>query len=174
MKKRTIRGKYIIISIAFLCLAVAVSAYINASASEKMQSGYSLTITRNGEEQKTFTLDQLKEMESVTVEKKIESASFADEDGSYTGVPLSDILKSVDKTLLSECDTYITQAGDSFSSALSAEDILKENNVLVIYEKDGKALKPFTEGGTGPLRLLIQADDYGNRSTKYLVRIECR
>ena len=174
MKKRNIKRKYIIIAaVCLLALAVAC-AVLNSSAHDQSGNGYSLEITRNGEAVKTFSLDEIKKMKTVTVKKKIESTSHEDESGEYTGVPLEDILNKADGKLLSQCDTFITLAGDSFSSALSADDIAKKDNVIVVYEKDGKDLAPFTEGGAGPMRIIIQADDYGNRSTKYLIRIECR
>ena len=44
----------------------------------------------------------------------------------------------------------------------------------MVYEKDGAPLSSREEGGTGPLRILITDDPFGNRSTKYLAQIEVR
>ena len=113
-------------------------------------------------------------MDQVTVKKKIESGSKKDEEGIYTGVSLAALLNAADPLLLSECATFTTSAADGFSSVLSAEDLSIEDNVLVVYEKDGKALVPFSEGGTGPLRILIQSDEFGNRCTEYLIGVDCK
>jgi hypothetical protein len=174
MKKRTISKKTIIIAAVCLLIIAVVCAVLNSSAHDGNETGCSLTITRNGETVKTFSLEEIKEMKSVTVKKSIESTSHDDESGSYTGVPLEDILDQADDKLLSQCGTFVTLAGDSFSSALSAEDIKKKDNVIVVYEKDGKDLVPFTKGGSGPMQIIVQSDDYGNRCTKYLIRVECQ
>ena len=174
MKKKAIKTKYIVICAVILLLISGICVFLNSLADQsKGIDGYSLSVSRNGEVLKTFSLDQIKKMDSVTVRKTIRSGSKKDEEGLFKGVPLSTILNKTDKSILEECGTFTTFAGDSFSSALSAEDMLDRNNVLVIYAKDGKDLMPISEGGEGPMRIIIQSDQFGNRSTMNLIRVDC-
>ncbi len=55
--------------------------------------------------------------------------------------------------------------------AIKADEMDK---VLVVYEKNGAALEPFSEGGAGPFRIAVIGDPYGNRSLKYLAEIRCK
>lgn len=163
----------LIITIALL-IAVPVFAYVNASNSEDSADGYSLTVSREGKIIDTYSFDEIMAMKSVDVKKEILSAKHADESGTFRGVPLEEILNHTDPEIMKECTKFISRAGDSYSSALSLEDLNETANVLVVYEKDGKKLKPFKEGGSGPMRLIIMSDTYGNRCTKYLIGIDCR
>lgn len=163
----------LLITLALL-IVVPACIFINAGNTEGNNDGYTLTISRAGEIIDTFSLQEIMEMKSVTVEKEILSAKYTDEKGTFRGVPLEAILNRTDTKLTKECTKFISRAGDSYSSALSSEDLKQSANVLVVYEKDGKKLKPFQDGGSGPMRLIIMSDTFGNRSTKYLIGIDCR
>ena len=174
MKKRTIKKGYCIAAVVVLIIVAGAAAYFNAQGNQKSSDGLSLTITRDGEELAVYTLDEIQKMPSVEMEAHLSSGSGEDVDGVYTGVPLSYILKRTDPEILTECTEFTARAGDSFSSALSAEDITGTDTVLVVYQENGKALKSFQDGGTGPMRIMVAGDTYGNRSTQFLVGIECK
>jgi len=167
------KSKYMIPAFAVLCMIVGITAFMNANLQTGDSSGYFLTISRQGETVDVISMEEIMNMESISVETELQSAQYDDERGIYTGVVLTDILALTDADLLSDCTKFITRAGDSYSSALSLEDIA-DNNVLVVYKKDGKMLTPFEDGGAGPMRIMILSDTYGNRSTKYLIGIDCR
>ena len=159
---------------AVLMVTAPLCAHFNAAGTDKHTDGYTLTISREGKTVDTFSFDEITEMKSVTFEKEILSAQHADEAGTYRGVPLEVVLDNADPEIMEKCTRFISRAGDSYSSAVSLEDLKESGNVFVVYEKDGKKLKPFTEGGSGPMRLIIRSDTYGNRCTKFLIGIDCR
>ena len=130
-----------------------------------------LTFSRGEQIVRVFTIDEIKDMPAINVEKAIISASHANQYGIFTGVALETILDEADENLLKECKKFITKADDGFASVVSTDEILVGANVLVVYEKDGLGLGDYSSGGDGPLRILIVSDDYGNRSTKYLNEI---
>ena len=173
-QKKPIGTKQIVAGLLILLLLTAAAAFFNNAANAPTGEGYALTISREGEDVRAFSLSEIKKMDAETVEKEIVSSSHEDEKGAFTGVPLAALLDAADPSIRKECETFVTLAGDSYSSALSAEEVAEENNVLVVYQKDGRDLTPFSEGGTGPMRILILSDEYGNRCTKYLIRVECR
>ena len=171
-KKLNIKGKYILIATLLLIGVIGITGYFNIS--ESRGDSDSLIISKDGEDVKTFTLKEIREMPSATAHVKLISTEKGDEEGDFKGVDVKTLLQSVDPELLDECSKFIFVAGDGYSSALTAKEILKDKNVILAYEKDGENFTHFNEGGSGPLRVIITSDTYGNRSTKFVTRIECR
>lgn len=173
-RKLNIKGIHLVIGFIFLILIVGITAWIHVSGQESGNNGYSLSIARDGQVVKTFTLNEIKEMPSVEVYASLQSAQHDAAEGNYTGVELKAILDQADESLAKECGTFICVAGDGYSSAISAKELKQKENVIVAYRLNGADMDHFTEGGQGPMRLILAKDTYGNRSTKFLVRIECR
>ena len=155
-----------------LAAAIAVLAYLNAPK-EAAERG-TLLIVRGEETLARLTLAQIREMPSVSIEKEIVSASHENDAGLFTGAPLRAILDAVQPGLLEEANQIVARAEDAFVTAYTAKEVRESDSILVVYEKDGAPLGTREEGGTGPLRVLIQDDPFGNRSTKYLSQIEVR
>lgn len=170
MKKIDIKMKYIFIFIILLFLAICFLISINP-LSEKVDSA-DIRIVSDEMVLYTFTEEELKEFESIQVEKTIVSGNSKNETGIYTGIPLCELLDFVDPTLLDEGKQVISKAKDGFVSAYSIDEVTGINNVLVVYERNGKPLGTKRDGGTGPFRIIVLQDVFGNRSTKYLNEIE--
>lgn len=173
-KRLEIKGKHLIAGFLVLLLIVGITAWWNLSHSERGADGYSLTIARDGAVLKTFSIKEIKKLPEENVYAKLSSAQHDDAEGTFQGADLREVLNQTDPSLLEECGTFICTAGDGYSSALSAKELSKEKNVLVAYGKDKKIMEHFYEGGEGPMRLIIASDTYGNRSVKFLTKIECR
>ncbi len=162
--------------IVVLFAAAGTAAYMNAEGADKTAKGYSLCIsvgdeTKGNRTVRTYTLNEIKKMPAQSFKAEINSSSGEDEKGTYKGVELKYILDSADKKLLKTHDRFILTAGDGFSSAVTAEEVQKDQTVFVVYEKDGKGLLHMNEGGKGPIRIVMPKDTYGTRSTQFLVKI---
>ena len=169
MKKR---GTIIIISVlVLLAAAIAVLAVFNDPG--EAETG-TLTVVCEGEAVRTFTMDEVMEMPYIEVYKKISSSSFQDIEGTFRGVPLRAIIDSADASLLTDATQIITRSEDAFAAAFSAEEVTESDSVFVAYSLDGKSLGTMDSGGTGPFRLIIADDEFGNRSAKYLFKVEIR
>ena len=173
-RKLKIKGIYLLIGFMLLCLIAGIAAWWNLSQQDHQADGYSVAVARNGETVKTFTLKEIENMPYKKLYAKLQSAQHENAEGTFRGPELRDVLNRADKRLLKECRTFICVAGDGYSSALSREEIQQKDYAIVAYEKDGKPFEHFNEGGEGPMRMLVAGDSFGNRSTKVLVRIECR
>lgn len=174
-KKLNIKGKYLVIGFILLILIAVAAAWCNFAQQGQQNDGFSLAVSRDGKVIKTFTLQELKKMPQKEVYADLQSAQHENAEGDFKGVELQTVLSRADTSLLKECDTFICVAGDGYSSALSGTEIMEEDSIiLVAWEKDESSLEHFNEGGEGPMRLLIASDTFGNRSTKFLTRIECR
>lgn len=174
-----ISGKVLIIGFIVLAVIVAVTAWINLSQKGSGGSGYSLSVMApddNGKLQciKCYSLQEIKKMKNTDVYAKLVSADKGNEEGTFTGVEVKTILQDADSQLLERYKSFIFTAGDRFSSAASIKEIEKSKNIILAFEKDGKALEHFNDGGSGPMRIIFSDDTYGNRGTKNLVKITCK
>lgn len=167
------RGALIVAgAMALLAAAIAVLAYLNAPK-DGIERG-TLAVVRGEETIARLTLAQIREMPSVSVEKEIVSSSHEGDAGLFTGVPLRAVLEAAQPGLLEGANQIVARAEDAFVTAYTAKEVQESDAILVAYEKDGAPLGSREDGGTGPLRILITDDPFGNRSTKYLAQIEVR
>ena len=167
-----IKSKFIIWAIVILVAAIAIFSVLNYS--DTHFEANTLNITMNGDVLQTFSLEDVKLLPAVQVEKLIKSSGSADEYGVYTGIPLSAVLEEAGVDLSGEYQYFVARATDGFTAQYSLEEVLEDDNILVVYTKDGVALAGQEEGGTGPMRIIVMGDSFGNRCTKYLNEIEVK
>jgi len=164
----------IAITISALIIAAAALITINRNSMDLPPSDVALRLIAGGETVRDYTIEEIMELPAVEVDKDIVSASKDDESGTFKGVPLEVLLEDARKGILSEYKEFITRGEDGFVSSVYASDIEKGENVIIVYEKDGEAIKGRDDGGFGPLRVIIVDDDFGNRGTSYLKSIEAK
>jgi len=160
------------IIIAVLVCAVLALASVNRSRTAELKSDGSLLITADGTVVREFTYDEIRAFPRVSVEKTITSSKEEDESGVFTGVAIESLLSEADEGWAEKYTEFIFHASDGFAASVFKSDIVKGENVIVVYEKDGAALPGPDEGGKGPLRIVVADDPFGNRSAYLLVRID--
>ncbi len=162
----------IIVIIILLIIGIGVFSYLNRPE-ENIKEGM-LSITKDGEVLKELSIKEIKDLPKVEEKIKFSSSNFANEEALYTGVPVREILNSIDPQLLKNAKQIITKAEDGFISAFSADEVAASDSVIVAYAREGKGLGTKEDGGVGPLRVVIKTDPFGNRSTKYLNELEVK
>lgn len=170
MEKSKRNKLIIIIVIVALAILIGVLALVNASGNKSEVEGGITVILDSKTVQ--YSPDAIKDFESISFEKEIKSSSKDDETGTYKGVPLEVILGEIDSDWGNKYENFILTASDGFSTAVSKSDITQGENVVIVYEKDGEALKGADDEGPGPYRIIIVNDPFGNRSIMNLVSIE--
>jgi DMSO/TMAO reductase YedYZ molybdopterin-dependent catalytic subunit len=171
MKKSNI---VIIVALAVLIALVAIIALANRNAMRLPGDSAALLVFSESGAHKEYTVDELKELPSAEIEKSIASSKHEDETGVFTGVPLETLLTDADPGWQGKYEEFIFTGEDGFLSSVFASDVKKPENVLVVYAKDGEALKGSDEGGKGPLRIVVVSDTFGNRSAYLLKSIEAK
>jgi len=89
----------------------------------------------------------------------------------FTGTPLLGVLNSIDPELTQKYKKIITRGADYYSQVLEMSEVMKPDNVYIVYADYGKPLQTKT-GGEGSLQAIICSDKSGQRFTKWLVSLE--
>jgi hypothetical protein len=154
-----------------LAAAVAVLAWLNYR--DDLPDSGTLAVVCGGETLRTFTLEEIQALPAVEVEKEIVSSSFANDEGLFRGVSLRALLRQAGV----EPDEYsqlIARAEDNFVMAYPMDEITESDDIFLAYEKNGQGLGSLQDGGTGPLRIIVTQDEFGNRCAKYVCELEVK
>jgi len=168
-KKRGVTA--VILVLVILAAVVTVLALLNRPG-ELPVTG-EVSITAGGETLKTYTAEDLRAMPYIEVQKEIVSSSFANDEGLFRGVPLRTLLENAGADL-SSASQVVVRADDGFVSAFPADEVTESDNVFLCYSKNGEPLGSREEGGSGPFRIIVTEDPFGNRCAKYVCEIEVR
>ena len=91
------------------------------------------------------------------------------EDGkvhSYRGIYVKDLILSLNVTDYTRATAV---AADAYSRSFPRSEI-EEGGALLAWERDGKALEPRSEGGAGPVRLIVPQETVGTYNAQYCVK----
>lgn len=169
--KKTVTGILVI-----LVVIISVTAYLNrASIADKkeLQEEAILIIKENGTEIKQVDFNFINELEEVTFNKELDTSDSTPVDQRFTGVLLHDILSEAGVSL-EEKGQVTVKAIDGYMAALSIDEVLSPDNVYLVYKNNGEFLKGKSEGGTGPYRIVIREDQFGQRWCKFVTEVDVK
>ncbi len=113
-----------------------------------------------------FTLSQLKACTPSTIQVTVSSSSRPEENGvfNYTGITLKSLLEQAQVS--DNATSIYIQSSDGYGVTLQLSEVIKNERIIIAYEKDGEALTPLKSSGEGPFRLIIGTDQYAQRWIK--------
>lgn len=168
MKKSTIT---IIAVVVILLVVSVVFAFLNRSTVDE-SDGTTVAVEIAGKTVATYNIDDMKAMDGVkTIHKYIKSGSREDEDSDFTGIEVRDLVLAADPAALDNAQTVTAISGDGYASSYDIGEIMEDGNIMLIYEQDGSALVPYEAGGTGPLRIVVMKDSFGQRSSFWVTKL---
>ncbi len=168
--------KIISIIIILLIAVVGITAYLNrgnVAEKEEAQRQAEIHFKEEGNQIKTLDLNLIEEQGEVTFNKDLDTSDSGPVEHSFTGVPLINILDEVGIDL-KEKEQVIVNSVDGYTVALTVAEVLKEDNVYIIYKSDGHYLKTKKEGGSGPYRIVIKDDQFGQRWSKFVTEVNVK
>ncbi len=168
--------KWLITLVAVLVLVVAVLAFLNQdSVAEKriLEESAAFVVKAETETLATYYLADLQEMESDTFEAVLKTNGKDPEYYDYEGVELRTLFHEAGVDL-KEYDSVILTAIDGYSVAYTVVEVLKEDNVYLVYGKEGALLETREEGGRGPYQSIVVTDQFSNRRCKFAVEMDVR
>lgn len=164
--------KMIAIILLALALGILLLAYLNRPQ-DAVDAG-TISIKNQGKVIAVLTMKEVQALPRVEKKVTISSSSEGKSTDVWAGASMKEVLDSIDPQLLQNAKQVLTHAEDGFTSALTSQEIIASDDVLIAYEKNGELLSGKTKGGTGPFRLILAKDLFGNRMTKYLNVLELK
>ncbi|MGI5880568.1 MAG: hypothetical protein ACOX6L_08245 [Syntrophomonadaceae bacterium] len=160
--------KLLISGILLLAVIVVVFSFLNRSQ-DNLQEGQ-LLITAGDSELALLTITDLQQLPAVE-KKMVINSSRGKSEHQFTCTELRQVLDSIDSGLTTRYDRIITRGIDNYTSGLEMSEVWQPDNVYIAWADGGKPLKTKT-GQEGSMRIIIMADEFGQRFTNYLVSIE--
>lgn len=160
----------IIIVIVLLVAAIAVLVRLNDTGIKTEPE--TLTVMCDGKISSVFTLGELQALQYTDIKKHISSGQNEDEDGTFRGPELKAVLEAAGIKLDGSEDSITVRSEDGYTAAFEPEEVMADECVLLVYQKDGELLKSRDEGGNGPFRIIAVDDSFGTRCSKYVNIIE--
>jgi hypothetical protein len=160
--------KLLILGILLLVAVITVFSFLNRGRAD-WQEGQ-LVIRTVDHQLALLTINDLQQLPAVEKEMVINSSRGRSEHR-FSCTELKGVLDSIDPGLTSQYQRLITRGIDNYTSGLEMSEVLQPDNVYIAYADDGQPLKTKT-GREGSLRIIIMADEFGQRFTNFLVSIE--
>ncbi len=127
-----------------------------------------IRIVVEGEREHTVDFDMIMDVKEhqFTVDRQ-------DDDHTYTGVLIGTILEAVDADVQG-AEQFVAKATDGYTVAIPASEFVGGDTVFLVYKINDAPLSPAGEGGSGPYRLVVKDDEFGQRWVKHLAEILVR
>lgn len=168
------KKKQIILSVIILAvLAAAITILAVLNRPQELPESGTVSVTSSGIELASFNMEQLQQLDSVQVQKEIVSSSFKNDEGLFCGVALRTLLAAADVDT-SSASQVIVRSEDGFVAAFPIDDVMESDNIFLAYSKNGNSLGSLADGGSGPYRIIVTEDEFGNRCAKYVAEIEVK
>lgn len=156
--------------IAALIIACVILVRLNNSGAAAEPG--KITVMYSGETAAVFELQDIQAMERVDIKKHISSGTGDDEDGVFSGTDLKNVIEAAGVKLSGDEKSIAVKSEDGYTTAFEPDEVMADECVLLVYEKDGELLKGSSEGGNGPFRIIAVDDAFGTRCAKYVSSIE--
>ena len=179
MNKRNI---IIIVVISNIILAATiVTLYFTVfNGNNNLENQWTLTITGDIEQDIVFvlneTVNELTLLPSTTQDYIIQESGTSIFTAEYTGISLFYLVTEI-ANVTTNVDVVI-RAIDQYSRTYNLDEIESTQDIIIAYLKNGRDIKSYYKGGTGPLRLIVpqeyEGDYNGQHCVKFVTEIEIK
>jgi hypothetical protein len=168
------KNKKIVYIILFLTAAVLFLAFLNYRSLKvnvnEADSGV-LYLKVQSREAK-LQMENIKGLNAVEFEAVEDTSTGGPETHKYKGVQLKDIIKSIEPDFENlKLSRAVIKGVDGYAVALTSNEVLQDDNVYLVFEKDGKQMKGKKRGGSGPYQVIIRQDQFSQRWCKFVTEI---
>ena len=175
--KKTKNMKIIIIIIAIvavLAVALGVTAYLNMGnvKEKKIQQENAIIEIKSGDKKLAeVNMDYITGLGEKEFKANLKKSGKPPVEHSYTGVPMKNLFGKL-KIDTGNVYSVVLKAIDGYTSALTLNEVIEDDNVYIAYKIDGKSLGNKDNGGDGPYEAIIRKDPYSQRWCKFLIEID--
>lgn len=166
MKQNTL---LLISLIALATIMTLVLGFFHAQEAREIDEK-TLTI-RHNQNVTIIHLDDVMKFDLTEFEATVRSSGNQSEVVLFSGILLNDFLNYLEIPLLGT-ETVVFKSIDGFQSRVSAAEILQPDNVYLVLKRNQQKTVGRSEGGTGPMEIVIALDAFSQRWNKFLIEIE--
>lgn len=169
-------NKKIIVVITILVMVMSVTAYLNRlRIKDKVTfiENAEISIKVEGGEDNKLDFPWIQGLGEEVFHANLKRSGKEPEEQEYKGVLLKKVFDSKSISLEGKKQLVIRSI-DGYTVALTVEEVLEENNVYIVYERNGSPLGTKEDGGSGPYQIIIRNDPFSQRWAKFVVEIEAQ
>ncbi len=165
-------NKKILIIVVVLALVMAITAYLNRGdlALKRDMQENSIIALKVEDTSVQMDLQKIRELQVEDFAASLKSNGQDPRQVTYTGVALKDVFVAAGLEITGK-DMVIVKAVDGYTVALSVEEVLDDQNVYLVFQRDGKPLGKKEEGGSGPYQVVIRKDAFSQRWCKFVSEV---
>ncbi len=165
------QAKILLVIIAVLVIMITIFSRLNAGdvSYKKELEMNAVFELKSGETTVQITMDDMLSLNPVPVSAVMDTSNTDPTDVSFSGVELKDVFEFADMEISSE--TIEVRSLDGYTSALTKEEIMTEDNVYICLAMDDEPLKPKSEGGMGPYLMIIKSSEFSQRWCKFVQEV---
>lgn len=166
--------KTVVIIIGILVIIVGAAAFLNAGDlvfKNQSQENAFFLIKTDGQEDVKMDMNTMKGLAKVDFDANIKKSGLAPVKHTFTGVPLKKVLEAAGIKTDGK-SKVVFKAVDGYTSVLTLDEAMQEDNIFIAYAMDGKSLGKREEEGSGPFEMIIKNDQFSQRWCKFLTEVE--
>lgn len=167
------KNKSVYIAFATIAIVSIIFGFLNARTLDErlsLQESATISIKSGGEEIGTLTMKEIQDLGLKDFKANLKRNGKEPIEYTYTGVLLRDAIQSLDISL--DGKSHIeAKAVDGYTSAISIEKILEDDNVYIAIMREGKPLKGREEDGPGPYQIIISKDKFSQYWCKWAIEV---
>ena len=169
-------AKMLILIIGLLIVISTIAIVMNKEDVEEkseLNENAIFIIMEDDVEIASYNMSQIKEIGEKSIVATLDTSTSEPEDFEYTGVLLKNVFTHAGVSLVDK-EAVIVAAVDGYTIAISMEKLMDEDNVYIVYKKEGELLGTREEGGKGPYQIIIIKDQFSQYWCKYALSANIR
>lgn len=119
----------------------------------------------------SLSMKELMARELMTFNAHLKSNGKQAVEHTYEGLLLKDVIEEAGMSL-AEAEAILAKAVDGYTSAISIDKILEDDNVYLAIKRDGDFLKDRDAGGDGPFQIIISKDPFSQYWCKWVIEVD--
>lgn len=174
-QNKSIRSQKIIVTVVVVALIITASifAVINKNNTEKMLAGMESEFFEIIAEGKTYKVDMalINEIGTDEIDAIYKKSGMPASETVFSGVSFKSLLEELD-IKYENMKSAVFYAIDGYASAISIEEATDSEQTFIVIKQEGRLLGNSTDGGKGPFMMILAKDQFSQRWTKFLIKVE--
>ncbi len=149
-----------------LLVAAGILIYMGSDRVTPDEDDWFVRVSGMVENETDIHMEEFRGSNTSVFSMALEGTGEDGKEHDYRGVPLLELL--VGQGLHENATRVAVRAADGYSRSFSISDL--DGGIILVHEKDGEELKGRSEGGDGPIRLIVSQEHTGTFNAQFSVK----